>query len=139
MSTMSELDSICEDAYKSAQMCIERGEKFEDVSEAVFSHIFNHIGQDPELRGWAINQSSRICARVLESKVDAEKLKQSAANLYQTLKDLMEALLFCDMGGEQSKWEEKLISKGYNEEVIELFRKARRAIAMAEGGDGSDI
>lgn len=139
MSAMSELDIACEDAYISAKMCMDNGEKFEDVSEAVFSHIFNHVGQDPDLRNWAVDRSSKICARVLKDQAEADMAKKSATDLYRILKDLTGVFIYCNGDGNPGNWEARLISQGYSEEVIGLFRKARRAIEIAERRDGSDI
>jgi len=69
VSMMNRFESICSDAEYNARFCIERGERVEDISEAVFSYLFNHLGHNPDLMNWAMDATSKIIGKISESKV----------------------------------------------------------------------
>ena len=89
MSRMGELDAICVDAERHARVSLAGGEKPEDVSEAIFFHIFNHIGQDPDLRGWAVNQSEKVLQVAIQALEDGSQQNGDAPILFGTLKKVL--------------------------------------------------
>ena len=61
------INAICDEAERNARMCYRAGEKIEDISEAVFSHIFNFAGHNPGAKSWAMNAASGIVEKIKKS------------------------------------------------------------------------
>ena len=90
MSRMSELDIIRKDAEYNARCCLGKGEKIEDISEAIFSHLFNCVGQDVELKEWATNSSSDIIRKLLKERGVTDQIERAAPQLYIALRQLVD-------------------------------------------------
>ena len=89
MSRMGELDAICVEADRHARISLAGGERPEDVSEAIFFHIFNHIGQDSDLRDWAVNQSEKILQVAIQAGKEKAQQNGDATILFGSLKKLL--------------------------------------------------
>ena len=51
-----------------ARFSLQSGESVEDVTEAVFVHIFNSHGLDPELKEWPMSRRDSVMMKVLEDQ-----------------------------------------------------------------------
>ena len=75
-----------------ARMANEAGEGFEDISESVFAHIFNYLGQDPEQKEWAMNASDSIMKKLIEEEHGKETLQSGASELLDAARAAIQAI-----------------------------------------------
>ena len=90
MSTVDNIDLVCKEIEVMARHSIDRGEKLEDVSDAVFEHLFNMSGRTVERRDWAMNTANGILARLVVGKDRERELSKIVPALVKCLEGATE-------------------------------------------------
>lgn len=65
-------DFLMDHVDQMARWALDSGESVEDVAEAVFVHIFNSHGLEPELKEWAMGRSDSVMRRVIDDRSSQE-------------------------------------------------------------------